>query len=45
MLQGDGQMTDLKNYKPRFNWQPVVEGVCFVLAVIMLAFLYLLIGA
>jgi len=38
-------MTDYKNHKPKFNWLPVIEGTCFVLAVILLAFTYLLIGA
>jgi hypothetical protein len=38
-------MTDYKNYKPKFNWLPVVEGVCFVLSVIMLAFTYVLLVA
>ena len=38
-------MTDYKNYKPKTDLTPWIEGICFVLAVIMLAFTYLLIGA
>jgi hypothetical protein len=38
-------MTDYKNYKPKTDYTPVIEGVCFVLSMAMLAFLYLLIGA
>jgi hypothetical protein len=38
-------MTDYKNYKPKKDWTPAIEGVCFALSMAMLAFLYLLIGA
>jgi hypothetical protein len=38
-------MIDYKNHKPKTDWTPVIEGVCFVLSMAMLAFLYLLIGA
>lgn len=44
-LQGDGQMIDYKNHKPKANLKPVIEGLCFVCAVLLLAFTYLLIGA
>ncbi len=38
-------MTDYKNHKPKTNWTPLIEGVCFALSMAMLAFIYLLIGA
>jgi hypothetical protein len=38
-------MIDYKNYKPKKDWTPVIEGVCFVGSLALLAFLYLLIGA
>jgi hypothetical protein len=38
-------MIDYKNHKPKKDWTPVIEGVCFALSMAMLAFLYLLIGA
>ena len=38
-------MRDYKNHKPKTDWTPWIEGTCFVLAVILLAFFYLLIGA
>jgi hypothetical protein len=38
-------MIDYKNHKPKTDWTPAIEGVCFVLSMAMLAFLYLLIGA
>jgi hypothetical protein len=38
-------MTDYKNYKPKTDFTPWIEGICFVCAVLLLAFTYLLIGA
>jgi hypothetical protein len=38
-------MTDYKNYKPKTDLAPWIEGICFVCAVLLLAFTYLLIGA
>jgi hypothetical protein len=38
-------MIDYKNHKPKTDWTPVIEGVCFVGSLALLAFLYLLIGA
>ncbi len=45
ILQWGGQMIDYKNHKPTANLKPVIEGLCFVCAVLLLAFTYLLIGA
>ena len=39
-------MTDYKNQvKSETDYTPAIEGVCFVLSMAMLAFIYLLIGA
>jgi hypothetical protein len=38
-------MIDYKNHKLKKDWTPAIEGVCFVLSMAMLVFLYLLIGA
>ena len=38
-------MRDYKNHKPKTDWTPWIEGTCFVLAVILLSFFYLLLGA
>ena len=38
-------MRDYKNHKPKTDFAPVIEGICFVGAMLLLAFFYLLLGA
>jgi hypothetical protein len=38
-------MLDYKNHKPKTDLTPVIESICFVGAMLLLAFFYLLIGA
>jgi hypothetical protein len=38
-------MRDYKNYKPKTDLTPVIEGICFVGAMLLLAFFYLLLVA
>lgn len=42
-------MIDYKNHKPkkepRQYWTPAVEGLCFFICMVMLALVYLMLGA
>jgi hypothetical protein len=38
-------MRDYKNYKPKTDLTPVIESICFVGAMLLLAFFYLLLVA